>query len=75
MDDDLISLYVFGEEESDLHIEAEQNGGVIQYDKVKHHHHKDIPLVRSHSFLDVSYHVISCPWTLNASHVLPVVFF
>ncbi|XP_060596414.1 kinesin-like protein KIF28 [Ruditapes philippinarum] len=50
VEEDLISLYVFGEDEGELHTEAEQNGGVVQYEKVKHHHHKDIQLVRSHSF-------------------------
>jgi len=51
----LISLYVFGEEEEDLTTEAENNGGVVTYDKVKHHHYKDMHLSRSKSFENVSY--------------------
>ncbi|XP_052816368.1 kinesin-like protein KIF28 isoform X3 [Mya arenaria] len=51
-DDDLISLFVFGEEEDDLHNEAERNGGVVHYERVKHHHHKDLPLARSQSFVN-----------------------
>jgi hypothetical protein len=62
VEEDLISLYVFGEDEGELHTEAEQNGGVVQYEKVKHHHHKDIQLVRSHSFTNVSKLImIGCP--------------
>lgn len=52
-DDDLISLYVFGEEEDHLTSEAERNGGVVQYEKVKHHHHKDLQLARLKSFVNV----------------------
>lgn len=58
IEDDLISLFVFGEDEDDLLSEADQNGGVIHYDKVKHHHHKDMPLMRAHTFADVSCFII-----------------
>ena len=54
-DDDLISLYVFGEDEDDLTDEAERNGGVVQYARVRHHHHADIPLTRAKSLSDVSH--------------------
>ena len=50
IEDDLISLYVFGEEEDALTDEAEKNGGIISYSLVKKHHYKDIPLTRAKSF-------------------------
>ncbi|XP_052232106.1 kinesin-like protein KIF28 isoform X2 [Dreissena polymorpha] len=53
VEDDVISIYAFGEEEDDLCNEAEQNGGMITYEKVKHLHHKDLQLTRSKSFMDV----------------------
>ena len=55
IEDDLISLYVFGEEEQSLSAEAEQNNGVVNYSLVKRHHYKDIPLTRAKSFNRVGY--------------------
>ncbi|KAL4235255.1 hypothetical protein ACF0H5_006893 [Mactra antiquata] len=54
IDDDLISLFVFGEDEDDLQTEADRNDGIVQYDRVKHHHHKDITLMRAHTFADTT---------------------
>lgn len=39
-DVDTVSLYVFGEEEKDLAVEAFKNNGLVDYDKVKKHHFK-----------------------------------
>ena len=50
VEDDLISLYVFGEEEQALNDEAEKNDGIVSYNLVKNHHYKDIPLTRAKSF-------------------------
>ena len=43
-DDDLVSLYIFGEDESVLAAEADINNGVVSYHKVAKHHYQDIPL-------------------------------
>jgi hypothetical protein len=40
-DDDLVSLYIFGEDESVLAAEADINNGVVSYHKVAKHHYKD----------------------------------
>ncbi|XP_046580338.1 kinesin-like protein KIF28P isoform X2 [Haliotis rubra] len=52
-DDDIISLYVFGEEESALAEEADQNAGLIEYNKVaKHHFDYDKPAIpRQNTFI------------------------
>ncbi|XP_067652315.1 kinesin-like protein KIF28 [Haliotis asinina] len=52
-DDDIISLYVFGEEESALAEEADQNAGLIEYNKVaKHHFDYDKPAMpRQNTFI------------------------
>ncbi|XP_071088999.1 kinesin-like protein KIF28 isoform X1 [Haliotis cracherodii] len=52
-DDDIISLYVFGEEESALAEEADQNAGLIEYNKVaKHHFEYDKPAMpRQNTFI------------------------
>ena len=39
---DTVSLYVFGENENELALEAEKNNGVIAYSKVAQHHHPDL---------------------------------
>ena len=59
-EDDLISLYVFGEDEQTLSAEAEQNNGVVSYSLVKRHHYKDIPLTRAKSFNRVGYSEVMC---------------
>ncbi|KAK3085516.1 hypothetical protein FSP39_004469 [Pinctada imbricata] len=41
-DGDTVSLYVFGENENELALEAEQNNGFISYSKVSKHHHPDL---------------------------------
>ena len=52
-DDDLVSLYIFGEDESVLAAEADINNGVVSYHKVAKHHYKDIPLSNGHQYHQV----------------------
>ncbi|XP_069112007.1 kinesin-like protein KIF28 isoform X3 [Argopecten irradians] len=50
-DDDTVSLFVFGEEESELATEADKNAGVVPYHKVAKHHYADLPLHSGKSYL------------------------
>ena len=47
-EDDTVSLFVFGEEESALAKEAEHTNGVIEYDKVKQHHFPNVKSSKRH---------------------------
>ncbi|CAG2190263.1 Kinesin-like protein KIF16B,Kinesin-like protein KIF17,Chromosome-associated kinesin KIF4,Kinesin-like protein KIN-12B,Chromosome-associated kinesin KIF4A,Kinesin-like protein KIF1A,Kinesin-II 95 kDa subunit,Kinesin-II 85 kDa subunit,Kinesin-like protein KIN-1,Kinesin-like protein CIN8,Kinesin-like protein unc-104,Kinesin-like protein KIF3A,Kinesin-like protein KIF13B,Kinesin-like protein KIF28P,Kinesin-like protein KIF1C,Chromosome-associated kinesin KIF4B,Kinesin-related protein 8,Kinesin-like protein KI len=47
-EDDLVSLYIFGEDEPVLAAEADKNNGVVSYHMVANHHYKDLPLSNGH---------------------------
>ncbi|XP_063441866.1 kinesin-like protein KIF28 isoform X2 [Mytilus trossulus] len=47
-EDDLVSLYIFGEDEPVLAAEADKNNGVVSYHMVANHHYRDLPLSNGH---------------------------
>lgn len=64
-DDDTVSLFVFGEEESTLAAEAEQNNGIVPHERVANHHFPIETLIsEKQNVFSVSLWILPCVWLL-----------